>query len=705
MESDFGSYSLSHRITDSNNVGLISLAELDHNSQDAQATQFEISMVEVSNKDKVMFYISDNGLGITYIDNSISNNGSICKTEGIGKYNRGLFDTIFTTNCKTCRLISRHKEGNNNLLQCMIIRVKEMIQTNNKRISEKMNAGLISEELRRKYVDKLKEVPDGDGGWNGQCPDDLNSNGTYQQMINGSTGYTIIFEYDRENIDDIERMTESIHKYSFMFNKPVLDIKIFGKLISPISFFGDKDNYIFKINFFAKKDKQNPLLIDEKSNSTVIFKYQDKFGNINLKKKEISIINNIEIDDYHPICDLNFTIQSNQHRDQLQKIYQLKGLSCEPKDLKIPGICVNNQYYGVGKTIYPNIYTGKNSFCFLEKTDIRSCFMVMKKFEKYFGINSNKDRPEVSENKITKYVLIITKIIYEHLKILGRQSQKEVVSQDMYACGSEIISDKQALSYYNSKGLTLCNNSDKYIIFLKKYVNDKIFKLNTQDSQKKKLSIQVIDKVNVILTVYNNSLIESFKKHSKSKLFNIWFNYYIYHQLQSLKEDTLKKILQLSIKRRFKRLKKYYLNKNRLYNITKLFINNKIKKYMISWYNSTVNFYNIPYGQYSGNYHNYLGHYGNYEKGIKLGKNNMLRCKIGVTERKPKDRQKEYPNDFEMKLVLRVKHNMESEIIKELKKLKYLHFSKRSNEEFFCPIDNFRDVQKLFFNLINEYTV
>ena len=43
MESDFGSYSLSHRITDSNNVGLVSIAELDHNSQDAQELFFNIT--------------------------------------------------------------------------------------------------------------------------------------------------------------------------------------------------------------------------------------------------------------------------------------------------------------------------------------------------------------------------------------------------------------------------------------------------------------------------------------------------------------------------------------------------------------------------------------------------------------------------------------------------------------------------------------
>ena len=307
-----------------------------------------------------------------------------------------------------------------------------------------------------------------------------------------------------------------------------------------------------------------------------------------------------------------------------------------------------------------------------------------------------------------------TKILYEHLKILGRQSQPTVSSQDRYFCNRKIVSDRQAVNYYNENGLTLCNKSDIYILFLKRYIDDKIFK---QDSQYvKKDHVYMITSMNNKLDKYNSDMIIAFNKYYKSKAFNLWFNLTLEYHIESLKVNILKNILQLSLKHRFDTLKKIYLFKrekerveqavqNRLLNVTKLLIHTKIRNHLITWYDNTVNYYYCSYGQYSGNYHNYLGYYGNYAKGIKLEKNNMLKCKIGVTERKPKDRQKEYPNDFEMKLVLRVKHNMESEIVKELKKLEYIDFSERSNEEFLCPFNKYKDVQELFFNITNKFTI
>ena len=307
-----------------------------------------------------------------------------------------------------------------------------------------------------------------------------------------------------------------------------------------------------------------------------------------------------------------------------------------------------------------------------------------------------------------------TKILYEHLKILGRQSQPTAFSQDSYFCNRKIVSDNEAVKYYNENGLTLCNKSDIYIVFLKKYIDDKIFKQYPQNV--KKDDVYMITSMNNKLNKYNSDMILAFNRYCKSKAFNLWFNLTLEYQIRSLKVNTLINILQLSLKHRFDTLKKFYLFKrekervelavqNRLLNVTKLLIHTKIRNHLITWYDNTVNYYNCPYGQYSGNYHNYLGYYGNYAKGIKLEKNNMLKCKIGVTERKPKDRQKEYPNDFEMKLVLRVKHNMESEIVKELKKLKYIYFSERSNEEFLCPFNKYKNVQELFFNITNKYTI
>ena len=86
-ENDIGSFTLSHRISDKYN-GPISIAELRHNSLDAKATIFEIT--EFEHKNNVYFVIADNGEGVVDITNSISSGESICKTEGIGKYCKGL---------------------------------------------------------------------------------------------------------------------------------------------------------------------------------------------------------------------------------------------------------------------------------------------------------------------------------------------------------------------------------------------------------------------------------------------------------------------------------------------------------------------------------------------------------------------------------------------------------------------------------------
>ena len=101
-----------------------------------------------------------------------------------------------------------------------------------------------------------------------------------------------------------------------------------------------------------------------------------------------------------------------------------------------------------------------------------------------------------------------------------------------------------------------------------------------------------------------------------------------------------------------------------------------------------------------------MGFYGNKKTKILLNKSNVLECKIGKTTQRPRSRRTggDYSNKgFDMRLIVRVKANMESLLYKALKNKEYITFKDGSEERFVCPPQKWLEVEDIFMDTVKFY--